>query len=275
LGNSMPLKARASLWRNAGKLSEALDVLEVSAGMVQVANKEEEEEEVEEEEDEEEEEEVGDDDEEEEEEEETEKVRIPWGAAAEEAVSSSSSSSSSSSQFDPSASLSCFDDALTVASAAWASGDAAETSRALKLALAACPSLASSSSSAAESRLLTAALRATRAGLRREASAALCALLAGSGAGSAGDPLLSTPQALLPPRSALDLAAALAAALGGEVPGGAAAAASSLLADNGALAEAALWQRAWKGGGARQAMRVIGARLLDANGGEAASASAV
>ena len=204
-------------------------------------------------------------------------VRIPWGAAAEEAISSSPASSSSSSsvlpQLDPCASLSCFDGALAVASAAWASGDAAETSRALRLALAACPALASSS----ESRLLTAALRSARAGMRREASAALCALLSGRGAGASGDPLLScstaTTAAQLPPRSALDLAAALAAALGGEVPGGAAAAASALLSESaGAVTEAALWQRAWKGGGARAAMRALGDRLLDANGGEAAAA---
>ena len=271
LGSSMPAKARASLWRSAGKLSEALDVLEASSGLVAAAaaapteEGEEAEEDVEEEEEE--------DAEEEEEGEKAAVASIPWGAAAEEAISSSSSTSLSLPQFDPSAALSCFDDALAVASAAWARGDAAETSRALKLALAALPSLAASS---AESRLLTAALRATRAGMRREASAALCALLVGRGVGgTAGDPLLSSSSSLTTaplPRSALDLAAALSAALGGEVPGGAASAASALLSESGALAEAALWQRAWKGGGARAAMKALGDRLLDANGGEAAAA---
>ena len=264
LGNSMPAKARASLWRSAGKLAEALNVMEASAGLSVAAVKEDEEEE--EDEDEDEEEEVEEDGNEEE----AAAVRIPWGAAAEEAISSSSASCVP--LFDPSASLSCFDDALAVASAAWSSGDAAETSRALRLALAALPALAASSSS--ESRLLTAALRAARAGLRREASAALCALLVGRGAGAASDPLLSSSSASSTPRSALDLAAALAAALGGEVPGGAASAASALLSESGAAAEAALWQRAWRGeGGARAAMRVLGDGLLGANGGEAAAAA--
>ena len=51
-------------------------------------------------------------------------------------------------------------------------------------------------------------------------------------------------------------------------------AASALLSENGAVTEAALWQRAWKGGGARAAMRALGDRLLDANGGEEAAAAA-